>query len=155
MADEDNRNEGTNGLCLKRRRFLEGMAASFGGIAFAGMLAPIAFYLAPSEHKQSGAGGPMLAAKAEDIKVNEAKAVMFGSVPVLVVHTAAGWVALKATCPHLGCVVKWEAEKQGISCPCHGAVFDTRGQVLSGPSPAPLPQVAIKQVGDKIYIGEA
>ena len=155
MAEDENRSGAGDALCVKRRRFLEGMAASFGGVAFAGMLAPIAFYLAPSEKKQAGAGGPVLAAKAEDIKVNEAKAVMMGSVPVLVIHTAAGWVALKATCPHLGCVVKWESEKQGISCPCHGAIFDTRGQVLSGPSPAPLPQVTVKQVGDKIFIGEA
>lgn len=155
MADPENCDEAETTLCMKRRRFLEGMAASMGGVVFAGMLAPIAFYLAPSERGQSGSGGPMLAAKADDIKVNEAKAVMFGTVPVLVVHTAAGWVALKAACPHLGCVVRWEPDKQGISCPCHGAVFDTRGQVLSGPSPGPLPQVPIKQVGDKIYIGEA
>ena len=152
MAD-DERDSGAPSL--NRRRFLEAMAASVGGAAFAGMLVPIGFYLAPSERKQAGAGGPVLAAKADDIKVNEAKAVMMGSVPVLVVHAPTGWIALKATCPHLGCIVKWEAEKQGIACPCHGAIFDTRGQVLSGPSPSPLAQVSVKQVGDKIYIGEA
>ena len=49
--------------------------------------------------------------------------------------------ALSATCTHLGCQVRWEAEATRFRCPCHGGVFDANGQVLEGPPPRPLDRV--------------
>lgn len=138
---------------LKRRRFLEATGLAASGITFAGVFATILAYVWPPLEKQRGSTEPVLVAKVDEIKVGEAKSVMYGSSPVLVVHLHGGWVGLKATCPHLGCIVKWEGKRQGIVCPCHGAVFNTHGQVLSGPSPEPLAQVPVRQVGDKIYLG--
>lgn len=43
---------------------------------------------------------------------------------------------LSAICTHLGCTVNRTA--QGYHCPCHGSVFDDRGQVKSGPAPRGL-----------------
>lgn len=49
--------------------------------------------------------------------------------------------ALSATCTHLGCRVRWDAESTTFRCPCHGGVFDAEGRVLEGPPPAPLNRV--------------
>lgn len=43
-----------------------------------------------------------------------------------------------AICPHLGGVVRWNAEAKSWDCPCHGSRFDTEGAVLNGPSPSGL-----------------
>lgn len=40
-----------------------------------------------------------------------------------------------ATCPHLGCVVHWNAAECSWDCPCHGSRFDPRdGSRLNGPA---------------------
>jgi Rieske Fe-S protein len=46
--------------------------------------------------------------------------------------------ALSATCTHLGCQVRWDAEAKHFKCPCHGGVYDAAGTVVSGPPPRPL-----------------
>lgn len=74
-------------------------------------------------------------------------------------------VAFSSICQHLGCPYSFQAEGTSPACNssykadrpigyccCHGSVFDfTKGaQVLSGPSPRPLPQVILEvdSVGD-------
>jgi menaquinol-cytochrome c reductase iron-sulfur subunit len=42
--------------------------------------------------------------------------------------------ALTSICPHLGCTVPWNKEKQHFVCPCHGATFSPDGTRVSGPS---------------------
>lgn len=46
--------------------------------------------------------------------------------------------ALSATCTHLGCQVRWDAEATEFRCPCHGGAFDAAGNVVSGPPPRGL-----------------
>jgi glycine/D-amino acid oxidase-like deaminating enzyme/nitrite reductase/ring-hydroxylating ferredoxin subunit len=43
-----------------------------------------------------------------------------------------------AKCPHLGCVVAWNALERSWDCPCHGSRFDPRGKVMTGPARADL-----------------
>ena len=52
--------------------------------------------------------------------------------------------ALQSTCTHLGCRTSYDRKSKRILCPCHGGVFDTQGNVLDGPPPAPLPTLATK-----------
>lgn len=47
-------------------------------------------------------------------------------------------IVLSPICPHLGCPVNWSASKGQYACPCHASFFDSRGEVLSGPSPRGL-----------------
>jgi menaquinol-cytochrome c reductase iron-sulfur subunit len=41
---------------------------------------------------------------------------------------------LSSICPHLGCTVPWNKEKNEFACPCHGATFTADGTRVSGPS---------------------
>ena len=41
---------------------------------------------------------------------------------------------LTSICPHLGCTVPWNKEKNQFVCPCHGATFAADGTRVSGPS---------------------
>jgi glycine/D-amino acid oxidase-like deaminating enzyme/nitrite reductase/ring-hydroxylating ferredoxin subunit len=51
---------------------------------------------------------------------------------------------LSAVCPHLGCIVHWNALEKTWDCPCHGSRFDLDGKVLNGPAIAGLEQKADK-----------
>jgi menaquinol-cytochrome c reductase iron-sulfur subunit len=49
---------------------------------------------------------------------------------------------VSAICPHEGCEVLWDGQRNQFSCPCHESYFAADGARLSGPSPRgldPLP----------------
>lgn len=52
--------------------------------------------------------------------------------------------ALSATCSHLGCNVKWEADTKQFKCPCHGGCYDRSGKVVSGPPPRALDEIRVR-----------
>ena len=51
-------------------------------------------------------------------------------------------LVLSSICPHLGCTVQWQADKDRFYCPCHGSVYNKEGKHVAGPAPRgmdPLP----------------
>ena len=59
--------------------------------------------------------------------------------PVYVVKDAQGQLKVLSTvCPHLGCEVPWNEQKQQFFCPCHGSSFSADGTRLGGPTPRAL-----------------
>jgi quinol---cytochrome c reductase iron-sulfur subunit, bacillus type len=48
------------------------------------------------------------------------------------------FIALSSRCMHLGCPVRWVDAAQRFICPCHGGVYNLRGQVAGGPPVRPL-----------------
>lgn len=60
--------------------------------------------------------------------------------------------AFSGTCTHLGCQIKWEADKNRFFCPCHLGVFDENGQVVSGPPPRPLDSFEVDIVGNNVFV---
>ena len=49
---------------------------------------------------------------------------------------------VSAVCPHEGCEVLWDGQRNRFSCPCHESYFAADGARLSGPAPRgldPLP----------------
>ena len=67
---------------------------------------------------------------------------------ILVTRKGNRLFGLQARCTHLGCTVGWDGIAQQVECPCHGACFDIRGQVLRGPARQPLAQIELV-VGDE------
>ena len=67
-----------------------------------------------------------------------------------VIHAPEGFRALSAVCTHLGCVTRFQPDKNLIACPCHGSRFALDGEVLAGPAPCPLPafQMGISSQGE-------
>ncbi|MCO6045666.1 Rieske (2Fe-2S) protein [Aeoliella sp. ICT_H6.2] len=62
-------------------------------------------------------------------------------------------MAISVTCPHLGCIVTYDAKDDTILCPCHNAVFDAEGKRLSPDcvSPRDLDHLEVRvdeQTGD-------
>jgi len=47
-------------------------------------------------------------------------------------------VVYSPVCPHLGCQVFYDRQKQEYVCPCHGSVFDINGARTAGPAPRGL-----------------
>jgi Rieske Fe-S protein len=62
------------------------------------------------------------------------------------------FAAMSNICTHLGCRVRWINEQSQFFCPCHNAVFDQEGDVVSGPPPRPLDRYETKIENDQIFI---
>ncbi len=62
------------------------------------------------------------------------------------------FIAMSNVCTHLGCRVRWIADKQGFYCPCHNGVFAKDGTVISGPPPRPLNRYEVKVENDQLFI---
>jgi glycine/D-amino acid oxidase-like deaminating enzyme/nitrite reductase/ring-hydroxylating ferredoxin subunit len=52
--------------------------------------------------------------------------------------------AFSAVCPHMGCMVQWNAEEKSFDCPCHGSRFTKDGIVINGPATIGLERFEIK-----------
>lgn len=48
------------------------------------------------------------------------------------------FLALWHRCTHLGCTVPWREGEGQFNCPCHSSIFNTVGEVVSGPAPRPM-----------------
>lgn len=60
--------------------------------------------------------------------------------------------ALSNVCTHLGCRVRWVEDETQFFCPCHNAVFDKQGNVVSGPPPRPLDTFEVKVENGQLFI---
>lgn len=138
---------------ISRRGFLDWMIAAFTAVTTTALALPALLYLWPAakggktEDVEVKGGGEM--------KLGEHTIMQVRGKAVIVRRDPAGLVAYSAVCTHLGCLVKWESAKQEFQCPCHAAIFDASGRVVSGPAPAPLPSYKVKEIGGKVYVSTA
>jgi nitrite reductase/ring-hydroxylating ferredoxin subunit len=74
-----------------------------------------------------------------DLKPGEGKILRLRGKKVAAYRNEKGEVTLRSpVCPHLGCIVRWNAADKTWDCPCHGSRFQTDGDVISGPAETPL-----------------
>jgi len=57
-------------------------------------------------------------------------------------------------CTHLGCSVAWNQDENIFKCPCHGGIYDNKGNVIGGPPPRSLFRLDHKLVNGKLLIRE-
>jgi cytochrome b6-f complex iron-sulfur subunit len=55
-------------------------------------------------------------------------------------------------CTHLGCTVPWVAGEKQFHCPCHGSLYNEKGEVIGGPAPRPLDIFPIKLVDGNLVV---
>ncbi len=53
-----------------------------------------------------------------------------------------GFMAFSLVCPHLGCTV--HPVEDGFSCPCHGSLFGSQGELRRGPADRALRALRIE-----------
>jgi len=42
--------------------------------------------------------------------------------------------AVDPVCPHAGCIVAWNSAEESWDCPCHGARYTPKGEMITGPA---------------------
>jgi len=62
---------------------------------------------------------------------------------VWVVRNERGIYVLVAICRHLGCTPNYFQDQHLFRCPCHGSIYDMRGNVVGGPAPRTLWRAAL------------
>lgn len=144
MSDETETRTGVD-----RRRALQ-LLVGGSSLAVAGMAGvPVGSYLLPLEQTEAAA---VAAFGNDEVGLWEAKQVIVGGRPVLVVNTGDGYRAFSAVCTHLGCVVKWKKGRRQFFCPCHGARFDLEGEVMGGPAPRPLAKLEVSEIAGTVVV---
>jgi menaquinol-cytochrome c reductase iron-sulfur subunit len=59
---------------------------------------------------------------------------------------------LSPICPHLGCSISWQSESDQFMCPCHKAVFNTNGTLISGPPPREMDALESEIRGGRLWV---
>jgi len=136
-----------------RRSFLDIAIAACSAITALAMTIPGVAYLWPAAR---GSGSERVeVVGAAEMSPGQSKTVRVGSTAVVVVKQRDRFDAFSAVCTHLGCLVTWSSDKKQFLCPCHAAIFDAGGRVVSGPPPAPLVRFAVTEVGDQVFVSPA
>jgi Rieske Fe-S protein len=146
------------GETVTRRRFMEGVTHSAGGIAAAAFGLPaLGFALGPIFQRQPFEWqiiGPLsdftetaYATKVITITpgIGEAgKSIAYVRKRDPAIDTIGPqdqwnrYIALSSRCMHLGCPVRYVETAERFICPCHGGVYNFRGEVAGGPPVRPL-----------------
>ena len=77
-------------------------------------------------------------------------ALVYKETRVAIVRETEEIYALDLVCTHLGCTVT--VAPQELICPCHGSVFDRRGNIVKGPADRPLVRYEVESRGDLVVV---
>ena len=138
---------------MKRRKFLEKLLIFAFGIfcigVFAEAIVVVYRFLMPFKKSK-----PLktFTCFSKDILQGQAKEIQLRGNKLILINNEGSIIAFSATCPHLGCSVKWESKKDIFLCPCHMATFDKNGKVLEGPPPRPMDQYKVVIEGNSVFV---
>lgn len=150
---------------VKRRGFLGIATWAIGGLISAGLGIPaVAYIIGPATQRDQ---------EQEWIRLGSTSKVELGT-PTLFkakIERQTGWIineeelsvyaltdngrdfiVMSNICTHLGCRVRWISDQEQFFCPCHNAVFDKDGAVVSGPPPRPLDRYEVKVEDGQLYL---
>jgi Rieske Fe-S protein len=73
---------------------------------------------------------------------------------IFVLREGSEFTAISRICTHKRCVLKWNEERNGLRCPCHGSAFDVHGNVTKGPAKENLQSVRLVLKNDVLWADE-
>jgi cytochrome b6-f complex iron-sulfur subunit len=135
-----------------KRKLVKGILTFLGVATVAGIVYPFIRYLQPVIQEE-GMGG--VEVPKSELSPGKAVLITYKGNPTFVLDVGGEYVALTAVCTHLGCIIKWQEQEGYFLCPCHAGKFDTKGNVIGGPPPAPLEKYPVKVASGKIIVGGA
>jgi menaquinol-cytochrome c reductase iron-sulfur subunit len=163
------------GETVTRRRFMNINAQLAGGVAASAFLLPsLGFALGPlfEQHKQRWQSVGALDDFPDDTYVPKVITIVegvgqTGKTTVYVrkrnpaVDTeklpkgfeAEQFVAISTRCMHMGCPVRYVDAAQRFICPCHGGVYNFRGEVDGGPPVRPLDRFYTRLRAGRVEVG--
>jgi cytochrome b6-f complex iron-sulfur subunit len=97
-----------------------------------------------------GFGGLVRAGRVEEFGPGSVSHVAAGQ--FFISRLDEGLLAMWHRCTHLGCTVPWIEAEGRFNCPCHGSIFNTRGEVLAGPAPRPMDLFAIQILDGEVWV---
>jgi len=143
-----------------RRGALKALAAASAAVYAGALIVPAARMLAPATNGATTNARWIRVGRLADVKPDEPKRVvviaderdaytitrdqLLGS--LWLVRKGDQVTALSAVCPHLGCSIDINADKQSYACPCHVSKFSLAGDALSGPSPRAMDSLEVRIV---------
>ncbi len=81
-----------------------------------------------------------------DVKPGSGAVLQRGAQKLAVYRDTEGALSVcSAVCTHLGGVVHWNSEERSWDCPCHGARYSPKGEVLNGPALQGLKQFSVEE----------
>lgn len=98
-----------------------------------------------------GFGGKVIAGRAKEFKPGTVKQVQKGHFYVSSLEDGSA-LALWWRCTHLGCTVPWREDEGRFHCPCHGSMFNTKGEVIGGPAPRPMDLFQMEVVDENVVV---
>lgn len=113
-------------LCL----MTAGLAVSYGTLALQGLLFLLPRRVGPRMRK-------LFAGQTDQYPIGKVQTFLdLEGNKILVKRRESGLEAFSSVCPHLGCHVHWEEDRQRFFCPCHNGVFNPDGIATAGPPAA-------------------
>ena len=122
-----------------RRDFLTWLWVGLGILALIEFTGVVIAYLRPGKRQKKSAesGAIIEAGRVESFPLNSVTAFVRGKFYLCRMEDG-GFLAVSRKCTHLECTVPWLDKEKKFACPCHGSVFDIRGEVISPPAPRAL-----------------
>ncbi|HYF25145.1 MAG TPA: Rieske 2Fe-2S domain-containing protein [Baekduia sp.] len=163
------------GETVTRRRFMTGSAHTAGAIAASAFLLPsLGFALGPvfeeTEQEWQSVGTPDDFTADEYVPKTITLSPRIGQSGKSTVYVrkrdpkvdteklpegfeAEQYVAISTRCMHLGCPVRYVQAAQRFICPCHGGVYNFRGEVDGGPPVRPLDRFYTRVRNGQVEVG--
>ncbi|MFN3921171.1 MAG: ubiquinol-cytochrome c reductase iron-sulfur subunit [Caldimicrobium sp.] len=128
---------------MKRREFFKVIGLTFLGFLGIVSLRTLSFLSKPSPKKIFISKGEL--EKIKDLHLYE---------EIILVRKGATLSVYSRRCPHLGCKLNYDPEREIILCPCHQSKFNLLGKYLEGPAKKDLKKLPfeIREEGLSIEI---
>lgn len=135
---------------ISRRSFMKLALSLLGTIASIEIVGMSLAYL-KSRSDENTVGGIVMTGAIDDFAPDSVTA--FEKDGFFLIRDEQGdFLAVHRRCPHLGCNVIWQPEKDQFVCPCHASNFDNYGIYESAPVPRPLDTLEVKIEDAYVYV---